>query len=262
MQVKRQIFIALLIFAITSCNFNNDKKQPKTFYNTIGGWDITYIPIIEPYRAASLDKGVTWSIDRPEAIASFEVTSFGVSQNLIYGQGRAGWFLLDTKSKLYTEYETEEELLNGLKSFSVPVNAISKCTSYLDSLAKSKDLYWFPKDGQTYPNYPNITPDAVTTIYVMEESHQQPDFRFKENLSFKKNKVYFFKINYNQKANDLYYLSFDNSPPILVKDSLIIPVFNNDNQLAITLYTPYPIAQEKGIPEGKRFLKTKTAFIK
>jgi hypothetical protein len=261
MQVRRQIFTVLLIYVFSSCNLYNVKKQPKKFYNSIAGWDITHIPIIEPYRATSLDKGVTWSINRPEVVNSFEVTSFGVSQNLIYGQGRAGWFLLDIKSRLYAEYETEEELLSCLKSFSVPVNAIAKCNTYLDSLAKGKNLYWFPKDGKTDPAYPNITPDAVTKINLTEDSHQQPDFRFKEKLSFKKSKVYFFQINYNQRANDLYYLSFDSSPPILVKDSLIIPVFNNDNQIEITLYTPYPIAQEKGISEGKRFLQTKTAFI-
>ena len=221
MQVKRQIF-ALLIFLISGCNLNHDRKQPKTFYNTIAGWDITHIPIIEPYRATSLDKGVTWSINRPEVINTFEVISFGVSQNLIYGQGRRSWFLLDTKSKLYAEYATKEELLNTLKSFSVPINDIGKCNSYLDSLAKGKDLYWFPKDGVTYPDYPSITPDAVKLINVIEKSGEQPDFHFKESLSFKKTKVYFFKVNYNLSTNDLYYLSFDNSPPVLLKDSLLI----------------------------------------
>lgn len=262
MQVKRQILIALLVFLTANCNFIQDKQQPKTFYNTIAGWDINYIPIIEPYRATSLDKGVTWSINRPEVVNSFEVASFGVSQNFIFGKGRSDWFLIDTKSKLYAEYETQEELINSMMSFAVPVNAIGECSSYFDSLAKGKELYWFPKDGKTYPNYPNITPDAVTTINVTEDTHQQPDFFFKENLPFKKNKVYFFKVNYNQRANDLYYLSFDNSPPILVKDSLLIPVFNNKNQFDITLYTPYPVAQEKGIPEERRFLKTKAVFIR
>ena len=262
MQVRRQILITLLFFLISSCNLNHDKKQPKTFYNTIAGWDITHIPIIEPYRATSLDKGVTWFINRPEAINSFEVVSFGVSQNLIYGQGRANWFLLDTKSKLYAEYETEDELLNSLKNISVSVHAISKCNSYIDSLAKGKDLYWFPKDGKTYPNYPSIIPDAVTTINVVEDTNEQPDFFFKENLSFKKTKVYFFKVNYSQNTNDLYYLSFDNSPPVLLKDSLLIPIFSNKSEFGITLYTPFPIAQEKGIAEEKRFLKTKTVYIR
>jgi hypothetical protein len=260
--MRRQIFIALLIFAISSCNLSHDKKQPKTFYNTFAGWDITHIPIIEPYRAISLDKGVTWTINRSEVISSFEVTSFGVSHNLIYGQGNTNWFLLDTKSKLYAEFETQGELLYSLKSFSVPVNYIGKCNSYLDSLATGKDLYWFPRDGKTYPDYPSINPDAVTVINVSEKTGEQPDFSFKQDLPFKKTKVYFFKIKYNQSTNDLYYFSFDNSPPVLVRDSLLIPVFSNKSQFDLTLYTPYPVAQEKGISEEKRFLKSKTAYIR
>lgn len=262
MQVRRQLLITILSFTFIGCNINNDKKQPKTFYNTIEGWDITYIPIIESYRATSLDKGATWSISRPEVVNSFEVKSFGVSHNLIYGQGSSNWFLLDTKSKLYAEYETQGELLNSLKSFSVPLNDIGKCNSYLDSVAKGKDLYWFPKDGKTYPDYPSINPDGVTLINVSEKTGEQPDFSFKEDLSFKKTKVYFFKIKYNKSTNDLHYLSFDNSPPMLVKDSLLVPVFSNKTQFDITLYTPYPVAQEKGISEEKRFLKSKTAYIR
>jgi hypothetical protein len=259
--LTRQILVTIATVLAISCSSNREKKQRKTFYNTITGWDINYIPIIEPYEATSLDKGITWSIDRPEVVNSFQVVSFGVSQNLIYGEAKPDWFLLDTKSKLYCEYQTEEELINTLKTFAVPLNAIGECNSYFDSLAKGKELYWFPKDGNTYPNYPSIAPDAVTTIIVTNDN-QQPDFRFKMNLRFKKNKVYFFKVNYNQIRNDLYYLSFDNSPPILVKDSLLIPVFNKKNQIDITLYTPYPVAQEKGIPEERRFIKTKTAYIK
>jgi hypothetical protein len=102
----------------------------------------------------------------------------------------------------------------------------------------------------------------VTTIKVKEIAQQKPDFFFKEKLPGKKNKVYFFKVDYKKKDNDLYYLSFDNSQPILLKDSLIIPVFSDKNQFDITLYTPYPVAQEKGISEEKRFLKTKTFYIR
>jgi hypothetical protein len=134
--------------------------------------------------------------------------------------------------------------------------AIADCKSYFDSLTKGNTLYWFPKDGKIYPSFPSIIPDNVTTIKIIETSQQPPDLLFKENLRFQKNKVYFFKINYNNRGNDLYYLSFDNSQPILAKDSLLIPVFIDKNQFDITLYTPYPVAQEKGIPEEKRFLKS------
>lgn len=260
--MRRYILITLLTFFASGCILKGDKEQPKTFYNTIAGWDIAYIPIIEPYRATSLDKGVTWSINRPEVVNSFEVKNFGVSQNLIYGQGNSKWFLLDTKSKLYAEYPTKGELMNSLSTFSVPINNIDNCNSYFDSLANGKDLYWFPKDGKEYPTYPSIIPDEVTLINVSENNGETPDFSLGKNLSSKKNRVYYFKVKYNKSTNDLYYLSFDNSPPLLVKDNLLVPIFSEKSQFDITLYTPYPVAQEKGISEERRFLKSKTVYIR
>lgn len=208
-----------------------------------------------------MDKGVTWSLNKAD-INSVDVLSFGVSQNFIYGHGQRGWFLFDTKSKLFAEYQTQEELSNSLKSFNVQINSIADCNSYFDSLTKGKTCYWFPLDGQNYPSYADIIPNQVTPITVSESSQKQPNFQFKENLKFHNNKIYFFKIKYNKQQNDLYYLSFDNSQPILVKDSLLIPVFSDKNHFDITLYTPYPVAQEKGISEDKRFLKSKTIFIR
>jgi hypothetical protein len=260
--VRLYIVIIVLTFFAYGCILKADKEQPRTFYNTISGWDITYIPIIEPYRATSLDKGFTWSINRPEVVNSFEVKRFGVSQDLIYGQGYSKWFLLDTKSKLYAEYPTKEELINSLSTFSVPINDIDNCNSYFDSLANGKDLYWFPKDGKKYPTYPSITPDEVTLINVSEKNDENPDFWFSKDLSKKKSKVYYFKVKYNKSTNKLYYLSFDNSPPVLVKDNLLVPVFSDNNEFDITLFTPYQVAQDNGISEERRFLKSKTVYIR
>ncbi|MCO5241684.1 MAG: hypothetical protein M9904_16670 [Chitinophagaceae bacterium] len=259
--MRLQILIALLIFFTYSCKFTSNRDEPKTFYNTISGWDISYIPIIEPYRATSLDKGITWSINRPEVVSSFDVIRFGVSNNFIYGKGSSKWFLLDTKSRLFAEYDTKQELLYSLKSLMISIKPISECNSYFDSLADNKKLYWFPKDGKSYPTYPNINPDTVVKINVTG-SLEQPDFFFSPSLPFKKSRVYFFLVSYNQKNNDLYYLSIDNSPPVLVRDSLLIPAFCDTSKLEITLYTPYSVAQENHIPEEKRFLKTKTIYIK
>lgn len=262
MKARGQILITLLVSIFISCNFHQDKEHPKTFYNTIAGWDITYIPIIEPYKATSLDKGVTWFINRPEVLNSFKVKSFGVSHNVIYGQGNSRWFLLDTKSKLYAEYPTKDELLKSLNSFSVPINTIQNCSLYFDILAKGKALYWFPKDGTNYPTYPSIPPDKVTLINISETNGENPDFTFNKELTLKSNKVYYFKVKYNKDTNDLYYLSFDNSPPLLVKDNLLVPFFSRKSQFDITFYTPFPVAQEKGITEEKRFLKSKTVYIR
>jgi hypothetical protein len=82
-------------------------------------------------------------------------------------------------------------------------------------------------------DYPTINPDGVTLINVRQKKGELPDFSFKEDLSFKKTKVYFFMVNYNQRS-----------------------------QFDVTLYVPYPVAQEKGISEEKRFLKSQTVYIR
>src|SRR5688500_5586738 len=114
MQVRQQILIAILTFLTVGCDFKSDNRQPKTFYNTISGWDIIYVPIIEPYKATSLDKGVTWSINRDE-VNSVDILSFGVSQGFIYGHGQGQWFLFETKSRLFAEYKTQEELITSIQ---------------------------------------------------------------------------------------------------------------------------------------------------
>lgn len=258
--MRRQAFITISIFLIVSCNFNQDKKQPRTFYNNISGWDIIYLPIIKPYRATSVDKGETWSLGLDE-INTVDVSSFGVSKNFIYGHGQKGWFLFDVNSKLFAVYPTQEELNHSLQSFNVPIKTIASCNLYFDTLSKGKNCYWFPKDGQSYPSYSDFVPNEVKQIKVIETAHAQPDFELNQKLKATTDKIYFFRISYNKKQNDLYYLSFDNSQPILVKDSLLVPFFTDKKQFDITLYTPYPVAQEKGISEEKRFLKSKIIYV-
>ena len=147
--------LAVLLFStlITSCDFIRNKESKKTFYNSISGWDIIYVPIIEPYSVSSIDHGSNWLLNRKEK-SSVSVLQFAVSGSLIYGSTiNTKWFLFDTESDLYAEYKSKEELYNNLQSLNIPINPISKCKNYFDTLAEGKKCYWFPGEGQKYPVY-------------------------------------------------------------------------------------------------------------
>lgn len=251
-----------LFFLVAGCICNVRERQPATSYNTISGWDISYIPIFEPYRLASVDRGVTWIWHKGNGTKS-DVKAFGVSGNVIYGQERRGWFLLDTKTKLLAEYASENELLDALKEYDIPVNKIADCDRYFDTLAAGKSCYWFPADGVHYPDYPSqINPKDIITLRVSEKAGMEPNFSIGHEIRKQKGKIYFFKVDYNRKENDIYYLSFNYSSPVLIRDSLIVPVFVNSNEVKVTVYTPYPVGQEKGIPEEKRVVKSRDFALK
>lgn len=264
MQIKQVNLLVLFLCStlVISCDFIQNKKSKKTFYNSISGWDIIYVPIIEPYKVSSIDNGSNWLLNRKEN-GSVSVLQFGVSKSLIYGSSiNKKWFLYDTESDLYAEYISEEELFSSLQSFNIPINPIAKCKNYFDSLADEKKCYWFPKEGQKYPAYAIPVPKNVNTISVYEKSKGDFDFTIASTIEAENNGIYFFNPIFNKKNNNLLYISINHSGPILIKDSLIIPIFINKNQFDIAVYTPYPIAQEKGIKEEKRFHKMKTVIIK
>jgi hypothetical protein len=263
------LFIATVSLLIVGCNSHSNKHIDK-FYDTISvDWDLICIPIIKPYRAESVDHGRSWLLVLNLG-NSVEVSSFGVSENFIYGYGNEviidgqkekGWFAFDINSKMLAVYPTQQELNNCLKNFSIPVNAIADCNKYFDSLASGNDVYWFPKSGQNYPSYPEIEPKNTAEIKVTENSNGKPEFFFNPKLQLHKNKIYFFKISYNKKQNDLYYLSIADHQGFLVKDNLLVPVFINKHKTDIGLYMPVPIAEEKKIPESKRFNENKVLSI-
>ena len=107
MQIRHHILLTSFVVLTICCNFKSEKPNVTTFYNNISDWDIDYIPIIDPFRASSIDGGITWSLNK-EDVNSIQISEFGVSQNFIFGKGGNGWFLFDTKSKLYAEYNTQQ----------------------------------------------------------------------------------------------------------------------------------------------------------
>jgi hypothetical protein len=247
---------------ITSCDFIKNKKSKRTFYNTVSGWDIIHVPIIEPYKASSIDNGLNWLLNRKEN-GSVSISQFGVSKSLIYGSGvNRKWFLYDTQSDLYAEYTSKEKLFSCLQSLNITINPIAKCKNYFDSLADGKKCYWFPKEGQKYPAYANLAPKNINAVSVYEKSKGDFDFTIASNIEAENTSIYFFKLKFNKKDNDSLYISINHSEPIFIKDSLIIPSFINEKQFEIILYIPYQIAQDKGIKEEKRIRKIKTVIIK
>jgi hypothetical protein len=254
---------------ILACN-SHSKKHADKFYDTISeDWDYICIPIVKPYKAASTDNGRSWLLEF-EMPNEVKVSSFGVSKNFIYGYGdeviidgqpKKGWFAFDIHSKLLAVYSSRKDLTSSLNEFNISVNNIADCNKYMDSLANGHDLSWYPKIEKNYPSFPEIHPKKEEEIKVTEDVNGKLDFYFNPVLPLSKSGIYSFKISYNKKQNDLYYLLLPGRNPILVKDNLTIPVFIDTNKLDLYLYTPVPVAEEKKIPKSERFEKIKPLSV-
>ena len=271
MKMIKYTIIILLAFLISSCNFSKQEQEKNSsFYSTIAGWDIKHIPIIPPFRASSTYPG-QWLIGGSKELlhlgknraGDIPVTEFGVSKNFVYGKTENNqWFLFNIQSLLYTEYETENELDTTLKIFKLTKNKIESCEKYFKQLSISKNCYWFPKTGNTYPQFEDLPPKDIYTIKVIG-ADKVTDFVLKEEIISSPTKIYNFRIQYDSKlANDLYYVSFDHSPPKLINDSLIYTgTSDNKNSLNISVYTPFPVGQRKGIDEKDRVVISKNTKL-
>lgn len=251
MKMFFRLLMSFFFLQSFGCGLIADKKEPAYFYNSIAGWDIRHVPIIKPFRVSSIDGGRSWLLNKEE-LGSIEVSQFGVTQNFIYGQSNTKWFVFDTKSKLYAVYKTELEMNDCLKSFKIKTGEILECNDYFKRLTKGIKPYWFPEEGNEYPDYPPIIARDIIDIKITDSGSGDPDFKLLKQPKVNKEKIYFFRVLYSKGQNDLYYLSFNSQPPIQVKDSLLITVFETSNMFDITMYTPYPIAEKRGIPESKR----------
>jgi hypothetical protein len=258
----RNLIIILLAFIATGCNLSDSKpKKKKDFYNTIAGWDIKYIPIIPPFRASSIYPE-QWLISAKELLhlgknrmGAISVNSFGVSKNYVYGKTEDGqYFLFNVNSLLYSEYETDTELFETLKLFNIEKNQIETCENYFQQLRENKRCYWYPKESEKYPKFKDSQPDTVYTIIVNGEE-TVTDFEVKEKIKKTVSKIYSFKVKYDNEKNDLFYVSFDYSPPKLINNNKIFTAYSEDNTfLNISVYTPFLVAQNKGINEKDRIV--------
>lgn len=265
------LIIILPLFLLNSCHFSNKQASQETdFYSTIAGWDIKHVPIIPPFRATSTYPG-QWHISgAPEMLhlgsnrkGDIPVLAFGVSRQYIYGtipkdqkDELARWFLFNTQNLLYAEYDSVEELNEALKRYELDKKTVELCDTYFMELSDGKRCYWFPEKGQDYPIYPTFKPDSCITINI-KESKTGIDFKLPPVIKRSATKIYYFKTVYNRDTNDLYYISFDSSNPKLIKNGDTIAAYaENNRRLEITVYTPYPIAQSKGLNEKDRIVLT------
>lgn len=258
--------IVVLIFMMSGCNFRDgNSEQKKDFYNTIGGWDIKHIPIIPPFRVSCAYPG-QWLINGPKELlqhgknrsGSIAVHSFGVSKNYIYGKTEDDqWFLFNVNSYMYSEYLTENELSETLKIYDLYKNNIETCDHYFQQLSENIRCYWYPETGDAYPTFAEYAPDKVYTILV-DGKEKVTGFKLNETIKKTVSKLYYFKIQYDNAQNDLFYISFDYSAPRLINNDEIFAAYAEDNRmLTISVYTPYPVGQSKGIEEKDRIVITR-----
>ena len=265
---KRLIYIVPCLYFIWSCATSDTKKS---FYSTFSvDWDLAVLPLIEPFRLVSTDREQSWHLDSDSIILySTEngngigrVQRFGISKNYFFGQDESNWFFYDTKTSLYATYKTENELISCLNSFDIPVKAIKSCREYRDDISKYGKCYWFPPEGKSYTEELELKPGDVIDLNVSANDNEDVRFQAPNSIRRQTNNIYFFRLNITDKENDLLYLGINWKSFILIKDGIIIPVFIDSDNFDITLYTPFPIAQQKGITEDKRIHIKRTVSIK
>lgn len=268
----RILTLILVVLTITGgCSISDKKSEDgKDFYNTIAGWDIKHVPIIPPFRASSTTPG-QWLINgSKESLhlgknrgGDIAVNSFGVSKNYIYGKTEnEQWFLFNVNTLLYAEYATENELFETLEKYKLDKNQIATCDDYYQQLTDNKRCYWYPTIGKEYPIFENYRPDSAYTI-VVEGEEKVTDFKVKEPIRRSVSKIYYFKVKYDNDKNDLFYVSFNYSPPRLINNTDLFTAYAEDNNfIDITVYTPYPVGQSKGIDEKDRIVISKNIELK
>jgi hypothetical protein len=276
--LKNKYFLGFILLWVTGCGFLR-KNQPTGFYHTWGGWDVAYIPIIEPYRATSTTRGETWFISdgknreiilRNDHSGGIPTRKFGVTKNYIFGQTDQQafryadtdvWFIFDVNTGVYADYESQAEMENVLHIYEAPVTPMYTCAEYQAILKKEKKCDWYPAENTPYPTYPSPQPTQPIKVDVEIQPNNQVSFSLPEKITPNPTKIYYFKINLNTTANELFYISVDACPPQLIQPNLVIPAFIYNNQAEVTVYTPFTVAEQKGIPEEKRVVKSKILHI-
>lgn len=257
----------MLAISFSCSNPKEGKSGDDGFYESIAGWDIRHVPIIPPFRATSTYPE-QWGIQGIKKLNDIQVLAFGVTRNYIYGKipdvnyndtGR--WFLINTNSLLYSEYDTESELDATLAKYNLEKNTIKLCEEYFQQLSKGERCYWFPKKGKSYPKYQDTIPVSAVTINVMEDD-KGLDFEILGTIKKDVSKIYYFKILFNKERNDLYYISFDNASPKLLSNKDVVAAYAEGDSLIVSVYTPFSVAEKKGIREEDRIVLAKAVPLK
>jgi len=256
-------FVSVLLAPIfLSCQ--SDLGGKKDFYTTFSeDWDYDIIPLVQPYKLGSTDGRYSWRLASDSTAIFYHgkpgsgigaIKQFGISKNYIIGQDNETWFLFDIQTELYAYYKTKQELVDCLNSFNIPVPPIKNCKEYEEDIKKTGKCYWFPEKEKKYAEKLQLKPRDIMELNIIT-TNENIKLELPESIVFQQNKIYFFKFNINQHSNDLLYFAINWTYPILIKKNYVVPIFIDEEpggSFEITLYTPYPVAVKKGIPEDKR----------
>lgn len=151
-------FLMCTIFFSSGCGLINKEPEKNGFYESISGWDIIHVPIIPPFKATSTYPNI-WLIGGSHELIKLNdhtygdipVLGFGVSNCYVYGTTPEGytenidkWFLFNTSTLDYIEFETEDQLSIKLDSLDIEKLPIKNCNVYYKSLTEGNKCYWFP----------------------------------------------------------------------------------------------------------------------
>lgn len=91
--IKLIVYVVTCLSFIWSCGFTSNTK--KKFYTAFSeDWDLDLLPLIEPFRLASTDRGQSWHLDSDSTTFYFtedgsgigNVQRFGISKSYFFGQ--------------------------------------------------------------------------------------------------------------------------------------------------------------------------------
>lgn len=252
------IFISIFL---TGCYLSADPNSSADFYKNYSEWDIQYVPIVDPIRVYSINKGKTWNLDI-DIFHGDEIKSFGISENYIYGQLEKycvdcenKWFLYDINSKLWAEYKSQTQLFYTLKYFDIKANDIKSCNAYFDQLIKGGRCNWYPPTGKKYIVNTSSYRKNIDTIFIGGGKDNVPKLNVKLSVNTNRTEIYFYKVIVEKGLFDSLYISVDNrydtNPNYtMVTDSMILPVNVPHSEYQLTLYTPFETAKRRHLPDN------------
>lgn len=254
--------LVIVILSVSSCGLLKSTDQDIDFYEMITGYDIQYIPIFPPLRAASIDKGQTWSLTGSLfRLGDLEVERFAVSKNYVFGVSEMdsldepkSWFIYNEQMNLCAVFDKEENFGAAMFELGLTPKPTRTCNDYFALLEKNLKCEWYPEVGESYPQYLDFKSDIPVVLNVRNMSGPLR-MTFKNEVKFKPSHLHHFKIVIEDNSDSLLYVSFNNQSPVFIENNMEMTVFNeNRDYLDVAVYTPFPVAEKKGISENDRLM--------
>jgi hypothetical protein len=257
-----KLLAVIISILLAGCYIFPDPGSSSDFYQNYSDWDISYVPIIDPIRVGSIDKGRTWIFDLGLDVNNGgEVASFGVSGNFIYGlrgdcrNCKDNWFLYDVNTRLWATYRSLEEVWYTLKYFGAAVNEINPCDNYFRQLINQKRCYWYPPPGSKYSIDTTTYLKNLETLSIVGDTGSAPKLMVNLTVNANKTHIHFYRISIQKGLTDSLYIGVDNrydqNPPYyMAKDGMVLPVHAPLQEYKLTLYSPFLTAQRRHFSEN------------